>query len=823
MTISDDQLQFIDYRKPKLEAGDYRLSGEHQYGPSQAREASTDNLLLRVTGERVAINHQDIFACYPPPGESGDFSDTLPHISFKKGTLPWIRSAYDKDDDSDSPVGEIYEPWLYLLVANELDITLEQMTPVADCALADLDKGAYFPKGQKQSLLNDTSVNHLASVKTIEIRASLFRKLLLPDSISHDKGKDQLETLAHIRRRWTPQAEPVRLSETQVKALDKGQLPNASALALPVTVSRVDVLAQGRSWVLPDSINGDLLLDRVSHDDSGFLVQKMSLKRELSVLLANRLGRNDPASPDTAIENTALVVSLEQYLTESVLAEINQLADDNWLRLIVLTSWDFSSKAEKINFEQRAKALDVNALKLSDKEITQFSDVAARLEAGQVALEHQFRQGARSVSWYRGPFSPVALDNIARLVLTGKQMGRIGNVYSASDADKLLQYYNDDGMLDISYSSAYELGRLLAFKDKTFSQLLANYKRDKSRYIKLIQGDEERQQQAQDIGIDVNTLPYARVTDQAINESFDEIVNWLVDFCQLKDIPLWYVLPDEKLLPKRSLRIFHLDGKWLQSAMLGALSLHGRPKITYELLRQAYAQVKATIPVQGALLRSDIVWAYPQIQTVFRNLERQDIKQALDLVAFRSEKADEYTDYIESFSPIKILQERLLDNDCMLYFTEKAFDYVSLALPPESLHYGLDVDVENPQASVTKSIKFRGQTLLPDHPMSMTDKSLGIVNMAQFAVGLPDAFERRIESLQLELSAYKHALEGTSDTEKRDALTVSINALNTYIDSLSDYLKEKPEFNSAKIGRFMLEGEPQAEFTVGVEKPGTGA
>ena len=41
--------------------------------------------------------------------------------------------------------------------------------------------------------------------------------------------------------------------------------------------------------------------------------------------------------------------------------------------------------------------------------------------------------------------------------------------------------------------------------------------------------------------------------------------------------------------------------------------------------------------------------------------------------------------------------------------------------------------------------------------------------------------------------------------------------------SISDYLKEKPEFNSAKIGRFMLEGEPQAEFTVGVEKPGTGA
>ena len=87
MGITDDQLQFIDYRKPKLEAGDYRLTSYHQYGQNVDRSPSTDSLLLRVTGERVKINTDDIFARYPPPGETGDFSDTLPHISFKKGTF----------------------------------------------------------------------------------------------------------------------------------------------------------------------------------------------------------------------------------------------------------------------------------------------------------------------------------------------------------------------------------------------------------------------------------------------------------------------------------------------------------------------------------------------------------------------------------------------------------------------------------------------------------------------------------------------------------------------------------------------------------------
>ena len=103
--MSNDQLQFIDYRKPKLEAGDYQFTTSHQYRGKSVDQSAKLN--LRVTGERVKIGDDVIFARYPPPGESGDFADTIPHISFRKGTLPWIRSAYTHDDESGDEV-EIY-------------------------------------------------------------------------------------------------------------------------------------------------------------------------------------------------------------------------------------------------------------------------------------------------------------------------------------------------------------------------------------------------------------------------------------------------------------------------------------------------------------------------------------------------------------------------------------------------------------------------------------------------------------------------------------------------------------------------------------------
>jgi hypothetical protein len=135
--MSGDKLKFLDYRKPKLEAGEYNLEVTQNYsnpklqGSEDSVNTSTSTLTFRVAGDQLRLSPDSVFAKYPPEGETGDFADTLPHIALNKATLPWERSSYLYDEDnmySNQGDIEIYEPWLYLMVINDDDVTRGDVT-----------------------------------------------------------------------------------------------------------------------------------------------------------------------------------------------------------------------------------------------------------------------------------------------------------------------------------------------------------------------------------------------------------------------------------------------------------------------------------------------------------------------------------------------------------------------------------------------------------------------------------------------------------------------------------------------------------------------
>ena len=125
--MAGDTLKFFDYRKPKLEAGDYTFEVTQTYGDPNGATITplAQTVNIKVQGDRIRINPDQVFAKYPPAGEKGNFNDTIPHISLKKPTLPWERSAYNFDDDDlygSRGTSEVYEPWIYLMLINEEDI-----------------------------------------------------------------------------------------------------------------------------------------------------------------------------------------------------------------------------------------------------------------------------------------------------------------------------------------------------------------------------------------------------------------------------------------------------------------------------------------------------------------------------------------------------------------------------------------------------------------------------------------------------------------------------------------------------------------------------
>ncbi len=704
-----DQLTFLDYRKPMLEAGNYTFTIAQAYGDPKANAmtTATQTLDIKVRGERLRLRPEQIFAKYPPSGECGNFNDTLPHISLKKASLPWERSAYRYDDDevfTRQDEVERYEPWLYLMLVNEADIARGDAKLPTSVRISALKEEAHVPQAYFESLMADMASGFIKAkeeVQVVDIKKRFFNTLIA-------EAKEDLQYLAHVRQRY---------------------------------------------------------------DEAGD-----TLRRELSVIVGNRFAQSDPKAYPSGMANHALLVSLEGYLNDDDQLGTDQqsnyvtgddaagtlledLDDDAFVRFVVLTSWSFTSEEEKINFEQRSKALDVGSLRLPSKDSssghpylkgvpkrdggTPFDD---KLQAGMSAIPHQFRLGDRSVSWYRGPCVPFKSD----VVLNAYEKGEEANeVKVPTDADKLLGYLTEDGMFDISYAAAYELGRFLGMKNEGYAKALARYKRAKSRYVSLQREDEDRSQDVIDKGITIKNLPYAKLRPQELEEDKKVIVDFLKSLALLKGIPHWYLLPDDHLLPQRTIRTFYIDPKWLQGLWLGILSLGGRAAVTHQCYKELYPEFSAKMPKAGFFLRSDLVWAYPEM-----------------LVTARSND-----------TACTLIRQEELTPDLLLVLTDTPFEYLSLELPSEALHYGADVI----DATVSKSIKYADKT---------------VSNVAITGLGLIDT--EGILKVGTLAGKIKEALEGSDKVDQQ------------YKDRLGDQA-----FVSARFSRFMLEGEPKVEFKLG--------
>jgi len=110
------KVQFIQYRQPPLDSGTYKVKVEQTIktikGSTKIAEQKFEKQLsFYVDGHRFApLNPDAIYAVFPPAGNLGEYSNALPHITLKRGTLPWERTIKITNADL---------PWLALLVFRE--------------------------------------------------------------------------------------------------------------------------------------------------------------------------------------------------------------------------------------------------------------------------------------------------------------------------------------------------------------------------------------------------------------------------------------------------------------------------------------------------------------------------------------------------------------------------------------------------------------------------------------------------------------------------------------------------------------------------------
>lgn len=183
-----------------------------------------------------------------------------------------------------------------------------------------------------------------------------------------------------------------------------------------------------------------------------------------STVFANRL-------PKSNARNIVHLVNLDGFLDflkpRSLAIENNQK-----VRLVSLASWEFyCEKEKKEEFENVTQNLVENheMLRLIPTQPIDNQTIKTAFEGGYIPLKYETRQGENTTTWYRGPLTPVIVQN--------------ENFAPNFSAESAMIFDKNSGIFDTSYSVAWQTGRLLGLADRYFCKTLLDWKQQTNRFL----------------------------------------------------------------------------------------------------------------------------------------------------------------------------------------------------------------------------------------------------------------------------------------------------------------------------------------------------
>ncbi|KAK4152312.1 hypothetical protein C8A00DRAFT_44616 [Chaetomidium leptoderma] len=403
---------------PGLEAGPKHLIVATQ---TVKAPGSTDDLVLvseqdfYVDAPQFSLPEGSVYSCYPPSGYAEDHR-ILPHVVLTDPHLPWERRGSPKDDSRGDKRNKV--PWLALFTFTQDELRL------APDALGG------FQFKQTPTMAVNMTVGELWSITTAN---SPIGKKWKPDTIKDAKGdfifmkpdlfKSLFSTFGDDNKRVVPPTP----ATTKYKYLSHVRNINTTGMAV------------------------------AGVEDVGIF----------SVVVGSRSG---PLENEAPVSVSVHLVSIEGV------EDMTEFPDDKPLvAMCSLHSWNYTvNPPGMLNVHDAfvhlgTAPLGLNVLRAPDDmvdSIRRMPDkvsqrLAQRLQDGYTLVKYRVQTGEKTVAVYRSPFTPTVVAPLA----DREQCSNSGQDLQILDREV--------GIMDVTYSVAWQAGRLLALGDQGFTAALA--------------------------------------------------------------------------------------------------------------------------------------------------------------------------------------------------------------------------------------------------------------------------------------------------------------------------------------------------------------
>ncbi|UKY48520.1 hypothetical protein [Streptomyces inhibens] len=630
---------FHDYLVPRADPGVYTVHAEHLLKEADGTRVDTDPLpaaeqKFEVRAARFTLHETSVHAYYPPAGTSGRYDAVLPHITLDRAILPWERSLTGVRSRARAP-------WVALLVFREGELP-DDPAAAGDTVLRTV---AELIKPTEQDVIGPSNLRGITSgiaaskCATIDVPREVFRRVA--------PYQEEMYYLAHVR-------DVVR----------------------PVLGAQGEVLTEGKYAVVT--------ANRFPREAGRYTAHLVSLEGYEAQL--------EPGAPGT--HRALRLVSLSSWSFTTDLTHALDIPD--MLQHLVEPSWsgDPEDLALRINPPKGEPADDAERY------------ARARLALGYAPVPFRTLSGELTYAWYRGPATPVTTPDVPG------QAGESGH----TTADHALIYERENGLFDVSYATAWTLGRTIALADPDYSAQITRARRElgnRAATLRAMAADPVRARTDPDAGRGLAALhelaadggrslaaaltdradpgPTPRVTGRrrlnraegrallteersmsllraTAERNTGDMPAWLDELGLLRGIPFCYLVPDPRMLPPESMRMFRIDEQWLDAVLAGASDVGMHTSMDRDLdpqLRAVVGRSRRTElrPGAGLLINSELVKAWPDFPLVAKTADGTPI--------------------------VELRQDRLATN-LILYLFRDVPDVIEIREPGQGIHFGID-------------------------------------------------------------------------------------------------------------------------------------